>query len=225
MRRIFRQEELKILACLTMLIDHIGAVLFPDLLILRVIGRLAFPLYGFLLVQGVRYTSNRLNYGIRLTLGLLLAELPYDFTFYGGVTWYHQSVMVTLFLAYLMLVWMRHSNPVLPLMVCFVLAELAACDYGGLGIAMIWMFAVTEQEKWCWTTRIVGLFVIFSQIPSVKIPIADISVPAQLAGMFALIPMVLYSGGKKGSGKWSQLLFYLFYPAHLAILYWVDMLV
>ena len=148
MRRIFRQEELKILACLTMLLDHIGAVLFPELLTLRLIGRMAFPLYGFLLMQGVRYTSNRLNYGIRLALGMILAELPFDFTFYGGLTWYHQSVMVTLFLAYLMLVWMKHSNPVLPLVVCFVLAELAACDYGGLGIAMIWLLAGTEQEKW-----------------------------------------------------------------------------
>ena len=47
------------------------------------------------------------------------------------------NLMVTLFLGYLMVLWMRHSNPVLPLVVCFVLAELAKCDYGGLGIAMI----------------------------------------------------------------------------------------
>ena len=93
MKKSFRQEDLKFLACMTMLIDHVGTVFFPDLVILRIIGRLAFPLYGFLLVQGVRYSADKLHYGIRLGLALLIAEIPFDFVFYGGPTWGHQSVM------------------------------------------------------------------------------------------------------------------------------------
>lgn len=225
MKKCFQQEHLKYMACLTMLIDHVGVLFFPRLIILRIIGRLAFPLYGFLIVQGVRYTGNRLYYGIRLGVAMLLAELPFDFAFYGGLTWQHQSVMVTLFFAYLMLIWMRNSNPVLPLVVFFALAELVKCDYGGLGIAMIWMLSVTENEKWCWTTRILGLFMIFSMVPSSHITVEGIAIPIQLAGLAALIPMALYSGRKGGSGNWAQLVFYLFYPAHLGLLYWIRILI
>ena len=225
MKKSFRQEDLKFLACMTMLIDHVGTVFFADLVILRIIGRLAFPLYGFLLVQGVRYSADKLHYGIRLGLALLIAEIPFDFVFYGGPTWGHQSVMVTLFLGYLMVLWMRHSNPVLPLVVCFVLAELAKCDYGGLGIAMIWMLGVTEKEKWCWTTRILGLLMIFSQMSSAVILIAGARIPIQYAGLGALLPMALYSGKKRWDSRWYQFLFYLFYPVHLGVLYWISLVV
>ena len=97
------QEGLKVIACISMLVDHIGAMLFPELAWLRIIGRLAFPIYCFLLVEGMKYTRNPKNYILRLGIGMLLAELPFDILFEKGFSWASQSVMVTLTLGAVML--------------------------------------------------------------------------------------------------------------------------
>ena len=81
------QEGLKLLACLTMLIDHIGALFFPQFQWMRIIGRLSFPLYCFLLSEGIHYTRNPMKYGLRLLLVAVLTELPYDLLFRGEFTW------------------------------------------------------------------------------------------------------------------------------------------
>ena len=104
------QEGLKLLACVTMLIDHIGAVFFPQFQWLRIIGRLSFPIYCFLLAEGVHYTRNPAKYGLRLLLVAGLAELPYDLLFYGKLTWAKNSVMVTLLLGFLAGIAMKRSK-------------------------------------------------------------------------------------------------------------------
>src|SRR5699024_500130 len=88
------QEGLKLLACLTMLLDHIGATLVPGWT-LRIIGRLAFPIFCFLLAEGAHYTKNPAKYAFRLAIGAILSEIPFDFALFGGWTWYYQSVMLT----------------------------------------------------------------------------------------------------------------------------------
>ena len=57
-KRGFSQESLKLIACLTMLVDHIGALLMPQYMWMRAIGRLSFPIYCFMLAEGVHYTKN-----------------------------------------------------------------------------------------------------------------------------------------------------------------------
>ena len=105
-KKIFSQEGLKILACVTMLLDHIGAVFMPSYAnyslyyALRIVGRLAFPIYCFLLAEGVAHTKNPVKYGLRLLLGVFLAEVPFDLAFSGGIDWGSQSVMVTLILGF-----------------------------------------------------------------------------------------------------------------------------
>ena len=94
------QEGLKLIACVTMLIDHIGAVFFPYAIGLRIIGRISFPIYCFLLAEGVHHTRSPLKYGLRLLLVAVISELPYDFLFYGRFTWLRNSVMVTLLLGF-----------------------------------------------------------------------------------------------------------------------------
>ena len=61
MRKFLSQEWLKVIACFTMLADHIGAVFFPRLYWLRIVGRLAFPIYCFLLAEGAAHTGNPKN--------------------------------------------------------------------------------------------------------------------------------------------------------------------
>lgn len=230
------QEILKLIACVTMLIDHIGASFFPNHQWLRIIGRLAFPIYCFLLTEGMRRTRNPGKYLLRLGIGILLAEIPFDYLFFGGFTWAHQSVMLTLTLGCVMLLTMdkvQHTGLKALLVIPFAItAEAVQCDYGGYGILLIAIFALTD--KWYFQTALVlvaGLikdmqYVIdalqyFTNWPTglaVK-HIISLWPPIQSFSLAAMLPIGLYSGRKLTCCKWVQAGFYLFYPVHLALLF------
>ena len=115
-KKLLPQEMLKLIACITMLIDHFGYAIVPRLAIAnaevicyicRIIGRLSFPIYCFLLAEGMRHTRNPGKYFLRLGCGMLLAELPYDLMRYGKVYWGSQSVMLTLLLGAIMIFCMQ----------------------------------------------------------------------------------------------------------------------
>lgn len=76
---------LKLIALVTMIIDHVGAIFFPQFIWLRYIGRLSMPIYAFLLVQGYMHTRNFNRYALRMGIFALLSEVPYDLLFQG--TW------------------------------------------------------------------------------------------------------------------------------------------
>ncbi len=224
MKKCLPQEGLKLIACITMFIDHVGAVFFPYQYWLRIIGRLAFPIYCFLLVQGSRYTHDSKRYGLRLAIGAVLSEFSFDYLFFGGVTLAHQSVMVTLLIGFVMLQWLKYVKKlgpvgsVLPLAVCFLAAEALNTDYGGWGIAMIWLLAVTGENWSGWLLRLAGLAAVGLLMNSFKLSLGPIRVPVQLFAVFSLIPIFLYSGKKLTRSKFAQTAFYLFYPAHLTFL-------
>ena len=214
------QEALKLLACLCMLIDHIGAVLVP-LRILRVIGRLAFPIYCFLLTEGAIHTRSPFRYGLRLAVGMLLSEIPFDLLFYGKLTFEHQSVMVTLLLGFLGTQFykslpVRWLRPVvwLPLAAA---ADLLHTDYGGYGVILIAVFTMLPGRNWL-VIRVLLMTALFFLMNSANVHVFGLSVPIQIFAILALIPMELYNGKKAGSGKTIQWIFYLFYPAHMLVL-------
>lgn len=74
---------LKLIALVTMIIDHVGAIFFPQFIWLRYIGRLSMPIYAFLLVQGYMHTRNFNRYALRMGIFALLSEVPYDLLFQG----------------------------------------------------------------------------------------------------------------------------------------------
>ncbi len=212
------QEGLKLLACISMLVDHIGAALLPDVIALRILGRLAFPLYCFLLAQGVRHTSDPVRYGLRLLIAMVVAELPFDLLFSGGFTWQRQSVMVTLVLIYLMaMVMCNTKNTFFRLLTAFACAaagEFLRCDYGGLGVLMGALFLVTNDMA----LQLCGIIAISYLMPSA----AWMGIPIQAFSAAALLPMALYQGGKHTGSKALQYAFYGFYPAHMMILWLIS---
>ena len=227
--RVLPQEGLKLIACLTMLIDHFGHTIVPCLPVpymanlyyaCRIIGRIAFPIYCFLLAEGMYYTRNPGKYIGRLAIGILLSEIPFDLLFEGGISWEYQSVMVTLTLGAVMLLCMEKTEkPWLKLLMVLpfvLLAELLKSDYGGWGIVMIACFALFDRLS----LQIIAMILVNAMMNSATVPVLGIDVSVQIFAVLAMVPIYLYSGKKLTRSKAVQWGFYLFYPLHLLVL-WV----
>lgn len=227
-KRPIPQEGLKLLACVIMLLDHIGAVLVPGYA-LRIIGRLAFPIFCFLLAEGVHYTQNPRKYLLRLGIGVILSELPFDLALFGGWTWWYQSVMVTLLLGAMALMSMNRVQnrmvKVLILLAFAFLAELFQTDYAGGGVLMVGLFGLTRDLPHRKLVQLLGMYLLCRWIiPAAYVPFMGRPVVIEMFAILALIPIWLYSGKKVTSSKWVQWAFYLFYPVHLWILYLIAIL-
>lgn len=215
------QEGLKLIACASMLIDHIAAI-FKWSMHYRIVGRLAFPIYCFLLAEGAYHTKNPKRYALRLFIGMLLSELPYDLAFNGGWSWRSQSVMVTLLLGFFALDCMKRAdNLILKLLMAMpfaAMADLANTDYGGYGVMLIAMFGIARELPAAPMLRYIGLIFICGIMKSAHITLGGARISVQLFAIYAIIPIECYRGVKGKSGKAIQWAFYLFYPVHLAIL-------
>ena len=215
------QEMLKLIACVTMLIDHAGAVLFPQYLSLRIIGRIAFPIYCFLLSEGVFYTKSPKKYGIRLGVGAVLSELPFDLALFGCITLQYQSVMITLLLGFVMGICMKRvSKPhwqVLLIIPFAIIAQWLNTDYGGWGIALIALFILSRNLPQRLLVQTVGMAAICYLMDSFVMSIGGLRVPIEVFALAAMVPIALYSGEKQSQSKTLQWAFYLFYPGHLTV--------
>lgn len=213
------QEGLKLIACTSMLVDHVGAVFFPQNLWLRVIGRLAFPIYCFLLAEGARHTKKPTSYALRLFIGLLLSEIPFDLALYGQLSFAHQSVMFTLLLAFFMAQTMKKLplwGKVLAVIPFFFAAELLHTDYGGLGIVMAAVFVIGRELPEALLFQTCGLLAVNLAWLSTSF--------IQPCAVAAMVPISLYSGKKATRSKLLQWAFYLFYPVHLTVLFLIASL-
>lgn len=253
---------LKLIAIITMLIDHIGAVFIPSntglYLVFRSIGRLSFPIFCFLIVEGFYHTRNVKKYLIRLGIFAFISEIPFDLAFYNSISstdinkdfsfifelisrkqynselfnlvssmfnkmMVHQNVFFTLFLGLLLITLMSKIEKkfgeqrkfkiwaiqgMLTFVFC-VIALLLKTDYDYAGILLILAFYLFRGNK---IYLAVALFFITEFILGY---ISYINVLAT----FAIIPIAFYNGKK---GKDIKYLFYIFYPAHLLILYLIN---
>jgi len=222
-------SSLKLIAVFTMLIDHIGAViLFPLITggdgyydwinvyqIMRNIGRIAFPIYCFMLVEGFLRTGNIRNYLTRLFLMALISEIPFNLALGGEIfVPRYQNVMFTLVIGltgrnvseeivnnekkqcaeYLLigLVWLA----------AMLLAEGISADYGAKGILSIGIMYVLRHDK------------------KLQMFAGALSFILELPAPLAFVPLWFYNGRK---GKSMKGFFYGFYPVHLLILYLIRL--
>ena len=216
-KKFLSQEGLKGIACLTMLLDHIGAILFPQILWLRVIGRIAFPIYCFLLAEGAHYTKNPTKYALRLLVGLLLAEIPFDLA-HGSLSFAQQNVMFTLLLGFLAIQVVKHCSGPMRLwaLLPILAAELLRTDYGAMGVLTVLLFYITREMEERRMLQTVGLLALgFSVFTGSFI---------QPLAVLAMIPISLYSGKKAVHSSLLQWGFYLFYPVHLMVLWLISTL-
>ncbi len=206
----FNGFTLKCIAMVSMLIDHMGAILFPQYLILRMVGRIAFPIYCFLLVEGAMHTGDIRKYELRLLGFALISEIPFDLAFRGGINWEHQNVFFTLFLGVVAIeLAERYKNKFILVMIfalMILFAEFLNTDYGGKGIVFILCYYLLYERKA--VKQLLFLlenFLLYGR-------------GVQMYASFAVFPMLLYNGRKGPSMKY---FFYVFYPLHLLILHFV----
>ena len=215
------QEWLKVIACVSMLTDH-AAYVFGWALKWRAVGRLAFPIFCFLLAEGDFHTRNPKKYALRLAIAAVISEFAFDFAFFGRLYWGHQNVMLTMLLGILALEVMKRC-PNLPLTILAALpfafiADVLHTDYSGYGVMLVALFGLTRELPGKWPLLAGGMTVLFWLMPSVTKVIFGISVPVQLFGLASLVPIALYSGEKITRSKAAQWAFYLFYPVHMVLL-------
>ena len=245
---------LKMIAIATMLIDHIAAVVIKNMYsfvdedgvyvftnaiaydaysLMRLIGRMAFPLFCFMLVQGFYHTKSKGKYSLKLVVFAVISEIPYDLALNGKLfSFTENNVMWTLLLG-LLTIWLLdeiRNNPrflnkskderlwlIATLLRCIgmttivMISMLAAeylicCDYGAGGIAAI-----------------VAIYLLYRH------PLIGFAVAVTLLGLLCsedefaalamLVPLYFYNGKR---GKQIKCFFYWFYPVHLLCLYFVS---
>lgn len=215
---------LKSIACLSMLIDHLGASLLENGLfkqgavwqgavqldlVMRMAGRLAFPIYCFLLVEGFLHTHDFKKYALRMLGFALISEWPFDWAFFSGVYRGHQNVYFTLLLGLpamkaLDTFQTEEGLPgvkgVLGAAACIGAAALLQCDYDVRGLALILALYIARRDKK--TQCIAGAaFSLFE-------PVAPL----------AFLLVWCYNGERGSSSRAEQWAFYWFYPVHLLAL-------
>jgi len=239
---------LRSIAAITMLLDHIGYCygIFP----LRVVGRLAFPLYIFLLVNGFRHTKSRKNYALRLGLSAVVSQIPFQLMRYSGLkTWSDflaepslfvdkLNVMVTLLIA-LLVIWLGEWLGkkcrylcIFPAIVAFFVYHFGFfdSDYDARGILLATVFWLFDGKK---LLTAVGLFVsmyyptlihyAYNLLHGKPLGAPGAWEMAELAILLTL-PLIYYYNGKPGMPrkKWLQAAFYAFYPVHMLALWFFS---
>lgn len=222
MKKGFSSTALSILAAVCMVEDHFAAAFLSQTAFyipLRSIGRMTFPIFLFLLTQGVKHTASKPRYLARLAVFAVISELPFDLLFYRKHFYpYHQNTLFTLAVCAfaLMLLEKYKASPakaMLGFSFCAIAANIFYADGGALAVFLAVFMCGSAYS------RAAALFV-FSAVNNIlsgSNPVNGI----YIWNMAALIPISLYNG-ERGGENWPFLLrkwgFYLFYPLHLTAL-------
>lgn len=226
---------LHIIGMITMFCDHLWATNAMHLEFLSCIGRIAFPIFAFLLAQGFRHTKNIKKYITRMALFALISEIPFDLM-YNGVPFYpfHQNVYFSYTLALLGL-WgidtLRRKSGILPmvgiagiLLGCFLGGYGLMVDFYGIGIALVFLFYFFPGEKWTdYVAQALGMYYVnVSVLGGYYYIVTLFGHPVELYqqsfALLALIPIWLYRGRQGHHSTAFRIFCYSFYPAHILIL-------
>lgn len=218
-------NQLKLIALISMTLDHVGLMLLPQYTLLRVVGRLAFPIYAYMIAEGCRYTRSMGKYFATLLLSAAGCQLVY-LVFMGSL---YMCILVTFSLS-IGLVWLLEMHRkrqtiamkrtvIAAFALVFFVAEVLprllpgtdfGIDYGFVGILLPVAVYLLPQQKQKLFAMGLGLLAL------------SVGWKTQLWSLLALPLLALYSGKRgKGNLKW---LFYIYYPAHLVVIWLFSIL-
>ena len=219
-------DTLKWIAMITMFIDHVGAVVLeyiPQIelssvtlayYLLRYIGRLAFPIYSFLLVEGYFHTRNQMRYLRDLMIFGAISEIPFEICFMTEVGTGFHNIYWTLALGLGVMMALDYvkknryaNNTWINLIIMIVgafIAEYIGCDYGAIGILLIFILYQTRDDR------------------AKQSIFGGIAMLYQVTAPIAFVLTFFYNGERKI--KKYKYAFYAFYPVHLILLYLIRLL-
>lgn len=210
-------NTLKIIASVCMLIDHIGYILFPGIMIFRIIGRIAFPIFAFMIAEGCRYTKNRLRYFSVITLCGIIFQLVLYLLFRN----LYMNIFITFSLSILLIYSLNQRGQeqrntklfLLTVVIIYILNQYFSIDYGFFGCLLpVIAYLVPESASkethiYYFTAGLVILSMAHGWI--------------QIFSLLSIPLLLLYNGER---GKFNmKYFFYIFYPSHLIVLYGISM--
>lgn len=243
MRRKFEISSfvLHILAMALMLCDHLWATVVPGNNWLTDIGRLAFPIFAFMTVEGYFHTKNLKKYVLRLLVFAVVSEIPFNLML-GSRLFYpvHQNVLWTFLLGIAMVhwnekakhapLWRRVLRAASSVIVGFLVGTLTMVDYLGAGVLTVLTFYFFRGRKWWhFAGQLLALYWLNAKVLSglsyeVELWGRTLWIVRQSFAVFALIPIWLYRGRQGYHSQAFRWLCYGFYPAHMLILALIKML-
>ena len=237
---------LKLIAIVTMFIDHLGAAIFPQYRIMRIIGRIAFPIFAYCIAVGCIYTHNIAKYALRvLVIGLLTQPLyatSLNHLAKGGFDWLHNFYRIDLIVKHYYLIphWVIHFTLFIGILLIWTIkkqnyaltaALLAVCwylkgyiNYGMYGIFLILIFyALIDRPlaSLVW----MAAYMAWYGLPQFREQLFTwpdhLTVYTQFWALLALPLIYIPMHTNIKVNKW---VFYLFYPAHLLVIYLIAVL-
>lgn len=221
--------KLKVIAVVTMFIDHVGCIFFPQHVFLRWIGRCSFPIYCFLIAEGARYTRNIYKYFARMAFFAVVSEIPFNLAFGRSLIKTGScNVFFTLALGIAAIMCIQKIKNkflmALSVLVLVFLSYMINCDYDWYGVAMIIGFYLVNNKSTGVLAVQAGTTQLYCLIQMLKYKISMLKI-AQQWSMISIGVLLLYNGEKGYSNKILQWMFYVFYPAHLMILWALSILI
>ena len=226
---------LHLLAMFFMLLDHLWATVVPGNGWMTCLGRLAFPIFAFLIAEGYYHTKNPKKYMLRLLLCAVVSEIPFNLMYAGRIFYpIHQNVLWTFLMALGLIMWndklrgaalwRRCVRFGLSLLAGFLLGTLTMVDYYGFGVMMVLVFWFFHGSGWpARLGQFLGLYWINVELMGGLVyefeALGRVWVLHQQGlALLALIPIWLYTGRKGFDRPWFRWFCYLFYPAHMLVL-------
>lgn len=231
-KKTIDRNQLKYIAALAMLIDHIGMFFVDDTtllgFIMRLIGRLTAPIMCYFIAEGYYFTSSKLRYGARLFLFAVLSQFAYAFSHGMPFLTLDFNVLYTFFICFLLIAsYEKISVPILKgaaITVLFVLSSFG--DWGVIAPFWVLVFWIYRED---FKMKILGFVfgVLIMTLAGIWMMLeSDSSWYNQIwqLGSLMFIPLIMrYNNAKQYTGKFSKWFFYIFYPAHLIILALIDL--
>ena len=225
---------LKVLAMGLMLCDHLWATVIPGSSWLTDLGRLAFPIFAFQVVEGYFMTSDYRKYLKRMFLFALVSEIPYNLMTGGSViNPFGQNVMFTFCIGLMMIrliektrgkkVWIYLVTAGAVTGLGWLLGTVTFVDYFGGGVLTVLLFYFCRGKKWGPIFLILGMLYLNTEVMGslmyeIHVFGRSFFFYQQAYAVLALIPIFLYNGEQGPHNRWIQLGGYLFYPLHMLIL-------